>query len=245
MKRIVLLTVLTMMEALISAGAFAQEFTADFSYMSKYVWRGAVLAGDAVFQPSLTGSMGNLSVNMWGNMDLTGENGLARKMNEWDYTVGYSTSFGAIGVSSGIIGYTFPNSGGSGTTELYVGACYDIICAPSLIVYRDVEAVNGTYVSMGGCYHVPVAEPTAIDLAASLGFGSGGMKRALYSAADGAGPADLLVSVGAKVPINSFLSVTPRLILTSILDGDSRDAYDDAGLEYTNAIFGLSASAAF
>ena len=188
--------------------------------------------------------MGNLSVNLWGNMDLTDENGAAQ-MNEWDYTVDYSTSFDAIGVSAGIIGYTFPNSGGPGTTELYVGASYDMMLAPSLTVYQDIEGVNGTYVSLGAGYSIPVMELTNIDVGASLGFGSSDMNSALYGANSGAGLADFLIGVSAPFAITDVYSVMPSITMTSILDADGKDAYETADTDYTNVFFGLTASAAF
>jgi hypothetical protein len=227
-----------------AAAASAQDFSVDLSYMSKYVWRGAVLDENAVFQPSLTGGMGNLSVNLWGNMNLDTENS-PRHLNEWDYTVDYSASFDKIGVSAGIIGYTFPNTGLLGTTELYVGASYDVICSPAVKVFQDIEGVDGTYVSLSGGYSVPVGELTAIDLGAAIGYGSGEMNQMLYSAAAGAGLADVLVNVGATFPITELFSVTPSIIFTSILNSDGQDAYDAADKDYTNILFGLTASASF
>ena len=245
MKRIALILALAIITTSFAPVASAQDFGVDLSYMSTYVWRGAVLTDDSVFQPSLTGAMGNLSVNLWGNMNLTDENGAAQ-MNEWDYTVDYSTSFDAIGLSVGIIGYTFPNSGGPGTTELYMGASYDTLFSPSVTIYQDIEAVSGTYVSLGAGYGIPVGDITCIDISGSLGFGSGDMNIALYgNPLSGAGLADVLVGVSAPFTITDTFSVTPSVSLASILDADGQDAYEAADSDYTNVFFGLTASAAF
>ena len=77
MKRIALILALSLFTVSVVPAVNAQEYAVDLSYMSMYVWRGAVFAEDGVFQPSFTGAMGNLSVNLWGNMDLTDENGAA------------------------------------------------------------------------------------------------------------------------------------------------------------------------
>jgi len=188
--------------------------------------------------------MGNLSVNLWGNANIGGDG--AKQMNEWDYTVDYSSAMGDVGYSVGIIGYTFPNTGGPGTTEIYVGASYDTILSPSLTVYYDIEAVEGAYVSLGAGYGIPVAEITSIDISGSLGFGSEKMNQMLYSnGSSGAGLADVLIGVSASFGILENYSVTPSVSLSSILDSDGKDAYDAAGVDYTNVFFGLTLSAAF
>ncbi|MFC1552167.1 hypothetical protein ACFL6P_06320 [Candidatus Latescibacterota bacterium] len=224
------------------------EFGLDLAYASKYVWRGTVFADKGVFQPSLTGSMEKLSVNLWGNMDLTDENGITRKMNEWDYTVDYSSgieSVEGLGYSVGIIGYTFPN-GGDSTTEFYVGTSYDTFFSPSVTVYKDVEAIDGTYVLLGGGYSVPVADITSIDISGSVGFGSENMNIGLYGApTSGAGLSDLLLGVSASFDIMEVVSLTPSVKFSSILDSDGSDAYDAGGTDPSNMFFSLTASKAF
>lgn len=246
MKRNVTILVAVLAIVFIGNDVCAQDLSLDLTYASMYVWRGAVFAEDGVFQPSFSGGMGNLSVNLWGNMDLTDENGTTRQMNEWDYTVDYSTAFDCIGVSGGIIGYTFPNSGGPGTTEFYLGASYDIVGAPSITIYRDVEAVNATYVSIAGGLSIPVAGITVLDVNGALGSGSAAMNRALYgNGASGAGLSDVLVGLSVPVTFTEMFTITPSLMLTSILDSDGEDSYDAAGADATNVVIGLTASAAF
>ena len=229
----------------------AQEYTVDVSFMSKYVWRGAVFAQDGVLEPSFSGGMGNLSVNLWGNMDLTDENGSKsdKKLNEWDYTVDYSRAcrFNEnLGISFGVIGYTFPHGGGY-TNEIYVGACYDIIGSPSVTIYQDVEAVDGTYASFSAGFSFPVSDLTSIDVSGAVGFGSEDMNIALYGLPDsGAGLSDALIGVSVPFKIGENYSITPSVLVTSILDKEGSDAYDaDDDLDPTNLLFGLTFSAAF
>ncbi|MFC1512112.1 hypothetical protein ACFL5H_02840 [Candidatus Latescibacterota bacterium] len=235
-----------------SLSAFAvdsPEFGLDLAYASKYVWRGAVFATDGVFQPSLTGSMDELSVNLWGNMDLTDEKGITRKMNEWDYTVDYSSgieSIEGLSYSVGIIGYTFPN-GGDSTTEFYAGASYDTFLSPSVTVYKDVEAIDGTYVLLGGGYSVPVADITSIDISGSVGFGSENMNMALYGSYEsGAGISDALIVVSAPFAIAEYFFITAIIEVSSILDDDGIDTYEaDDNLDPINIIIGLTFSTTF
>ncbi|MFC1511592.1 hypothetical protein ACFL5H_00145 [Candidatus Latescibacterota bacterium] len=225
--------------------AGAQDYSLDMNYASKYVWRGSVLAQNGVFQPSFTASMGDLSVNLWGNMDLTNENGVTRKINEWDYTVDYSTTVSGIGISTGIIGYTFPNSSGPGTTELYLGAGLDLPGSPSLTVYEDIEAVNGTYVSLSVIYSVPIMYMTSVDINAAVGLGSGKMNQALYAPSSGAGLADFLVNFSIPIPISDLFCVTPGVIVTSILNSEGQNAYDAIDLDSKNLVFLLTTSLTF
>lgn len=248
MKRIIFNIVTALFFFTFSAHAFAENgprYRIDLSYMSKYVWRGAVFQGDGVFQPSLSGDMGNLSVNLWGNAGMTDKNG-ATQMNEWDYTIEYSYAAGSIGYSAGVIGYTFPNSGGPGTTEIYVGASYETILNPSLTFYYDLEAVEGTYISLGTGYRIPVGKITNLDILGAIGFGDEKMNRALYgSGFSGAGLADVLFGVSASFGILENFSVTPSVSFSSILDRDGQNSYDAMNMSYTNAFFGLTLSAAY
>jgi hypothetical protein len=234
--------------SLFTQTAFTQEgpdFSLDLSYMSHYIWRGAVFAEKGVFQPSFTGSMDELSINLWGNMDSTDENGLTRKINEWDYTIDYSRSIESVSISVGIIGYTFPNVGGH-TTELYVGAGYDMPGSPSITIYQDLEAVEGTYVSLGAGYSIPIPRLTSLDISGSLGFASKKMNGALYGAADtSAGFSDVLVSLSLPFTITEYASATPFVALSSILNSDGKDTYDTNGVDATNIFFGLIVSTSF
>ena len=245
MKRSILIIMTALFVFTLSANVFAQEYSVDMSFMSKYVWRGSVLAEDAVFQPSLSGGMGNLSVNLWGNANIAGDD-VVKQMSEWDYTVDYSSAVGAIGYSVGFIGYTFPNSGLPATTEIYVGASYDTILSPSVTAYYDLDDVEGLYVSLGAGYSIPVAEITSIDISGSLGFGDEKMNQFLYGSGDsGTGLADVLVGVSASFGIGECYSITPSVSLSSILDSDGQDVYDAADVDYTNVFFGLTLSAAY
>ncbi len=245
MKRNILSVLTALIVLTLAANAFAQEYSVDMSFMSKYIWRGSVLADDAVFQPSLSGGMGNLSVNLWGNANIAGDD-VVKQMSEWDYTVDYSSAVGAIGYSVGFIGYTFPNSGLPATTEIYVGANYDTMFSPSVTAYYDLDDVEGLYVSLGAGYSIPVAEITSIDIYGSLGLGDKNMNQFLYGSGDsGAGLADVLVGVSASFDILDNYSITPCVSLSSILDSEGQDVYDTADMDYTNVFFGLTFSAAY
>ena len=67
----------------VSVGASADIF-------SKYVWRGQNLVDDWVLQPGASIGYGNLTASVWGNLDLTDENGYGGEFSEIDYTLDYS-----------------------------------------------------------------------------------------------------------------------------------------------------------
>ncbi len=244
MRKVVPAILTTALFFIATSCSVAQEFGVDLAFMDKYIWRGAVLDEGSVVQPSLTGNMGDLSVNLWGNMNLTDKSRSSNQMNEWDYTVDYSKSLDAIGISAGIIGYTFPNSGGPGTTELYVGASYETFASPAIKFHHDIEMVDGSYVSLSLAHSQPVLQLTSLDIGASVGFGSASMNRALYGAGEStAGFSDFQAILSMPFGLSETLDVTPSLQLNSILDSHGRTSYSERGQKRSHVTFGLTASA--
>ena len=73
------------------------------------------------------------------------------EFTEVDYYFGYEGDVpGVDGVSfeAGVINYHFP-SATCDTTEIYWGFGFDLPLSPSVTVYHDIDAIDGTYVSFG------------------------------------------------------------------------------------------------
>ena len=72
----------------------------SLDYSSQYIWRGAVMTDESAFQPGATLSAGNLTVGIWGNMDLghSTRDGLnsgredSGNFTEIDYTIDWSAA---------------------------------------------------------------------------------------------------------------------------------------------------------
>ena len=120
----------------------------DTTVSSKYIWRGINLVDDPVFQPSVTASYKGLILSIWGNMELTNSNDQLGEFTEIDYVAEYTWSWNDLNLSVGVIHYQFPNIGPPTTTEVHGGLSFDILLAPSLTVYQDVDLADGTYAAL-------------------------------------------------------------------------------------------------
>jgi len=221
----------------VAAGAHAEEpkepekqwsAGVDLTYNSKYVWRGINVTNDPVFQPSVTFAWKGLSLNVWGNMDLTNVNGNNDEFNELDFTLDYSGSVGKLGYSVGVIYYHFPNTPFPGTTELYGSLGLDVLLSPTLTVYADIDEADGFYatLSVGHTFEdvVKFSELASmgIEAGASVGFADGD-HNAYYFGVDDSGPVDVTVGVSFPIAVGEHVTVTPALNYSNLLDDDLAD----------------------
>ncbi len=208
------------------------EVTADF--FSKYVWRGQNLVDDWVFQPGASVSCAGLTASIWGNLELTDETDHKGEFTEVDYALDYSGQVPGVevlGFSVGVIYYDFPNTDFDGTTEIYWGLSLDVPASPSLTVYRDLDEVEGTYVSAGVAHSVESLlefgsdMPVGLEASASIGWGDSSYNEG-YWGTDGGELNDLVSSLAFPLEI-AGVSVTPRVSYIVLLGSDIRDASAD------------------
>ncbi len=148
----------------------------DLAMLGRYAWRGILLTDGPVLQQSLTVEKNGFSVNVWGNMDLDTVNGNANQYNELDITLAYGQEFGIVGLSAGVIHYTFPNTAFADTTELFASVALDVPLSPTVTGYYDVDAVQGAYVVLDIGHSVDLgnlAENVSCSLEAGAGVGWG------------------------------------------------------------------------
>jgi len=218
----------------------------DTTFNSKYVWRGLLLTDDPVFEPSISIAWKGLSVNVWGNMDLTGVNGNRGDFNEVDVSVDYSMSLvGPLGGSVGMVFYTFPNTAFNSTTEFYAGLNLDVPLSPSITAYFDVDEADGTYLTadIGHSFDLPqLADGVtwSLDLGLGFGWGSADYNR-FYFGGGGSGWTDLHSSLSLPIQLGDHWTVTPSVGYHAVLDDDLRDAVanDD------NVVYGISVTFSF
>jgi len=55
-------------------GEWPVSFAFDATYASRYVWRGIVVTEDPVFEPSIEVGIGDVTLNVWANLDTTDVN---------------------------------------------------------------------------------------------------------------------------------------------------------------------------
>ena len=221
----------------LAEGDVSVGVTADF--FSKYVWRGQNLVDDWVFQPGVSVGYKGLTGSVWGNLEMTDENGNSGEFTEIDYTVDYSGKITEIiGFSVGAIYYDFPNTGFDGTTELYWGFAFDVPLSPSITVYHDVDEVEGTYASLGigHSFEFPESMPVGVDLGASLGWGDSDYN-AGYWGTTGSEFNDLVLSAAFPFTVGP-VSVTPSVHYVLLVGSDISDAVADDDVVYAGVGFG-------
>lgn len=137
-----------------SAWAEEKKPTADFSVsvLSQYVWRGLELSKDSiVIQPSMTVGYKGFAANFWGNMDTNQDEdmyseGDTSNWNETDFTLSYA---GSCSFADYSLGYTYYalEDGLQDTQEVYVSGALQILLAPTLTIYRDIDAGPSWYIT--------------------------------------------------------------------------------------------------
>ncbi|MGB2863901.1 MAG: hypothetical protein WBC05_11295 [Sedimentisphaerales bacterium] len=197
---------------------------------SKYVWRGQNLVDDWVLQPGASISYKNLTASVWGNLDLTDENGYKGEFSEIDLALDYSGQVAGsdiLNYSVGVINYDFPVSGGfDDTWEVYWGFGLNVLASPSVTVYHDVDEAEGTYISFGiGHSFESVVElgpdtGLGVDLSADIGWGSGGYNK-FYWGPDKSAMNDLVLSAAFPFEIAGF-AVTPSLNYVTLMSDEIR-----------------------
>jgi len=220
-------------------------FGADAGFFNKYVSRGVTLSEDPVFQPDVWASYRGVTLNVWGNMDLTDVNDNEAEFNELDFTLEYSGQWEALGYSAGGIYYVFPNTEDRDTAELYASLGYDTVLKPTLTVFYDFIEADGFYVVFGIGHGFDIPLPTdaltaRLELAAQAGWGSrnfnefnAGVHKDAFT--------DLVLTASLPVTFGEHLTVSPMVSWSSALDTDIRAANG----KNDNVIWGATLSASF
>ena len=210
--------------------------SADIGLFSQYVWRGYAFSDDSIIiQPSATISYGGFGVNLWGNLDT--DYGDDADFNETDMTLSYDWSYDTVSMG---VGYIFYGLEGEDSQELYFTVGFDTILAPSITIYRDIDAFDGWYISLGVGHSIPLTDEVALDLSASLGYYD--LDDVDYSELH-----DGSISASITYAVNDYISITPSLAYTFGLSGDAKDDLEavSADGESDHFIGGVTCSIAF
>jgi uncharacterized protein (TIGR02001 family) len=189
------------------------------SFLSRYVWRGVSVEGKPVFQQSVNLSGRGLSLDLWGNFDLSRSDG----MNELDVTVGYVRAVESFNLECGLVYYTFPNTSAGVTTEIYLGVTNSSVLNPWFRVYRDIRLADCAYCGLGiaPCFSCPGAKELTFGI--GLGFGSSGFNRFCYGV-DKAAFSDLQINVSLPLVLAGRCRLTPSAGFSALLDSGIRKA---------------------
>lgn len=203
-------------------------------FFSKYIWRGQNLVDDWVMQPSASMGIGDFTLGVWGNVDMTNDKDEEWNFTEVDYTLDYSADLTeGIGYSLGYIYYAFPQ-GSNDTYEFYGGLNFDVFLSPSVTWYYDSDEVNGSYVALAIGHSIELSEecPVSMDIGLGVGWADSNYNE-YYWGVDDDGFNDLTVSVGFPMEIGGW-SLTPSVNYVYLLDSDIQDsdAYDSSNDQF-------------
>jgi hypothetical protein len=240
MKKLLLVAALTIVFASSNAMAEEESPTASGSaaFLSKYVWRGYELSNDSiVIQPSMTVGYKGFAFNAWSNLDT--DAGGSADLNETDLTVSYDTKAGSFGLGAGYIYYGLA---GGDTQEFYVKASYDTLLAPTLIIYKDINAFPGYYVSLGLSHSISLTDSIALNLSGGLGYFMSQTDSILEAGTNDKynGLQDGLVSAGLNIPVGKYITVAPTVSYSFALSDKAKDLLGTSSNMYGGVVLSLS-----
>ncbi len=221
------------------AAQLTPSISAEAAVLNKYLWRGGVMTDGWVVQPNVALGLGGFEVSAWGNLDLDDVNDHQNNLSEIDYTAAYTLGVALVELSAGALHYAFPQDDFAATTELFVSGSVGVLASPSLGIYRDIDESEGTYVLFGVGHALPIGT-TALDLAASLGWGDEKHNGYNYGAPT-AGPTDAGLTLSMDIAVTPLLTVRPTLGYTALLTTELRDA----AAEPDNILFGVVLAGGF
>jgi hypothetical protein len=188
--------------------------------LSQYIFRGVAYSADSVvMQPSATVGYKGLSLAVWGNFDTNEKlySGHAR-WNETDLTLSYSREI--VKNLNGTVGYIFyalPNAP-EDSNEFFFGLSYTL---PWLTVgvtaYREFHAYPGWWmqIDLSRNFKLPWYD-MSVDVGASFGYLDS-------SPQDFADFHSGTLLAALNIPINKYITISPRVGFAFPLTGDGED----------------------
>ena len=234
--------------------------TLDVPVLSAYVWRGQVLNDKTVVEPSLTVSKNGFSLNTWANYNAagsySGDNN--QTFSEVDLTASYSRSVGPASLGVGVVQYTFPNqtlsvTDGSNTTseaypstyELYASVGLpNVLLAPALTVYRDLDAIDGFYAMLAVSQSYALCDKASVGGSASIGAGDEDYNKG-YFGKDQAALNDAIVGLAVPVAVLDNLTVKPAVSYVFLPDSAIGNAADSVYGNKEQLVASITASYTF
>jgi hypothetical protein len=217
MKKLIIVVMVLLCSSIVIAED-KLEVTTRFDFYSQYVWRGQSVTDDPVIQPSVSTWYKNFTFSAWGNLETTNVNDKQWKFTETDFTIDYSNYFSKempkIGYSFGLINYDFPNTDFDNTTELYAGINVEMFLNPYIKVFRDIDEVDGTYVSVG----ISESLVWGLEGDASLGWGDRGYNDSYWGTSSSKAN-DLVLSISRPIDFKG-MELVPSLSYIRLMEKD-------------------------
>lgn len=145
------------------------------AFLSQYIWRGQAFSrGSLVIQPELTVVWYGFLFDIWVNLDTSvydaakDENSGNAEVTETDLTLAYGRSFGPVYAEGGFLYYAL--DGVRDSMEFYLSLSLDVLLAPTLTVYREVNVYQNWYLNFGISHSFALQDWMSLDLAASVAY---------------------------------------------------------------------------
>ncbi|MFA6498316.1 MAG: P-II family nitrogen regulator [Desulfurivibrionaceae bacterium] len=218
---------------------------------SQYIWRGFEYSKDSVVvQPSMTVGYKGFSANLWGNYDTDPYVDDTHKWTETDMTLAYGWEMGPMAYSVGYIYYA--NDSAEDSQEFFASAALNTLLKPTLTVYRDTDYYPGWYTTLGVSHSFPVQGDITLDLGGQVSYLKADSASTYHVSNDPTKAYsnfhDGVLSVGLTVPVNKYLTVTPKFNYTFALSNDAKDLMKASSKNGNDDSFlygGVAASLAF
>ena len=148
------------------AKSSALSVTVDVTYVSDYIFRGAKLA-DASIQPSVEAAYGDFYAGAWHTSEISHNDGVT----ETDFYAGYGYKLNdKVKLDAGVTEYTYSGGSSDDSTEVFIGASFDVLLKPSLYYYYDFDNNVSTVEGSIG-YSIPLEViKSSLDLSAKYGW---------------------------------------------------------------------------
>jgi hypothetical protein len=198
--------------------------TASADLLSTYMWRGIRMSKGWVVQPSLTIESHGVSLNLWGNVDLStfpgGSEHTPSRFTEADLTAGYGRSVGKATVTGGVVHYHMHEA--ANATELFASVSVDAPLSPAVAGYYDVDD-GGGFVSLSVGHELVLRRGVRLRLGVSVFDNLGSELLGVDEdgrTINGIYGADATASF--SVPLTPSLVVSPRIAYSTGLGAKGR-----------------------
>lgn len=207
--------------------------TAEINFLSDYFFAGIPFAAGEVSQARVSvATPGGLTVNGFAVYDYD-----ASDLSEFDLYGDYYTQLApTVGLFVGAALYNFNLvTGWESTPEVYGGLVFTAPLNPTLYVAHDFDLGDGTHATLMLSHSAPLgASGATLDLTGNLDYNNN-----YYLDFSGIGYGDVGVSVG--IPVGR-ITISPMARLLVAMDDEFQAL---AGIDGTETVFGVSASATF
>jgi len=228
-----------------SCASHRPTVSVDLPVASRYVFRGAVIDDNAVFQPGLRleQEVGDdlLGAGLWSSFELGDDRGLEGNFTEYDVSLDYSKTFGRVDASVGAALYEYPHTDFNASAEVFaLFSINELAVTPAFEAWYDCVDIDGVYLNFNLSKGYELAQDWSLSAVAGIGWMDEAQAGA-YFGVEQSGFSDALLQATLEHPVSEHVTLSAAGALASVLDGDYRDAVDES----ENAWFAVGATFAF